>query len=117
MNLEKNTRKEKPKPAPTNPPGPKFRNWWIPNGYNSKSGAQTGGHPDALRLCVNPRGDKKHFGIKVEEAWLCARYHDEFNQWMRDGMQERYPECDGTAAPIERQREVINECLRVMGAK
>ncbi len=110
-------RKEKAPRTPDNPPTPRFREWWIPNGHNPKSGAQTGGHPDALRKCVNPRGDVGWFGIKVEEAWLCARYHDEFKQWMRDGMQERFPECDGTAAPIEKQREVINQCLKtIMGS-
>ncbi len=110
-------RKEKAPRTPDNPPTLRFKQWWIPDGTNPKTGAQRGGHPDALRKCVNPRGDVGWFGIKVEEAWACRMYREEYDQWLRDGMPEGFPICDGTAAPIERQREVINECLRVMGAK
>ncbi len=86
----------------------------MPSGYNPKTGAQTGGHPDALRLCVNPRGDKGHFGVRVEEAWMCIRYREEFIRWLENGSPERSPIVDGTAAPIERQRAVVNECLARM---
>ena len=106
---------EKPDAKPTNPPTLKFREWWMPTGHNARSGAQTGGHPDALRKCVNNDGKVAYFGIRVEESWACQHYQDEFHQWLKDGQPERFPEVDGTAAPLDRQKEIIRQCMKTIG--
>jgi len=113
MKTENERKKTERKTSP--PPSPKFKLWWMPHGYNTKTGAQIGGHADAFRKCVRTdTGEVDYYGVRVDHAWLCQRYRDEFHQWIRNGMPEREYEVDGTAAPIGKQKEVWSKCLKML---
>jgi hypothetical protein len=112
MKIEK---RAKPKIQNRVQPSPGFVRWWMPSGHNPTTGAQTGGHPDALRKCVKPWSNEiAYFGLTPELAFACERYRQEYRQWLKDGMPEREV-IDGTAAPLEKQRLCFRQIAAIMG--
>lgn len=87
------------------PPSPGFMAWWQPDGFNPSSGAQTGGHREALRKCVRPdTHEVRYYGINVDLAFNTRCYREEYLQWLKDGQPPREDDFDGTAATQDKVR-------------
>jgi hypothetical protein len=98
-------------------PSKDFCRWWEPDGINSVSGAETGGHPEALRKCVQPEtGEARWYGINSINAFNCERYRKEFVQWIKDGFPEREFVYDGTAAPRDKTLEELRKIKQILAS-
>lgn len=97
------------------PPTPDFLHWWEPDGYNPQTGAQTGGHPEALRKCVRPEtAEVRYYGIESALAFNTRCYREEYLQWFREGQPPRGGDYDGTAAPMANVRECMEEIKAIL---
>lgn len=94
-----------------------FKKWWEPYTHDPKTGAEIGGHPEAYRLFVKPTGERKHYGIKVEEAFMTQMYRDEYHQWLKDGQPPRDPEPTGNCVPRKRVNEEMANAKAIMGGE
>jgi hypothetical protein len=92
-----------------------FIKWWQPTGFDSHTGSEIGGHPDARRLCVNLEKRKCYFGITAETAWTCQCYRDEFKQWLKDGAPEREEVVTGNPLSREKAKMLRSELERLLG--
>jgi len=97
-----------------------FLLWWEPTGKDPKSGASTGGHPEAFRVWARPGGaggfERRSFGIPAVKAWNIKFYHDLFLEWKRLGYPERGEEFVSLAAPLDRQKEFKKDLVRTLHA-
>jgi hypothetical protein len=93
-----------------------FVRWWQPTGFDSRTGSEIGGHPDARRLCVSSQTkEKRYFGIRVETAWGCQSYRDEFKEWLKDGAPEREEVVTGNPLSRAQARVLRSELERLLG--
>lgn len=91
------------------PPTSGFLGWWEPDGHNPQTGAQTGGHRDALRKCVRPETREiRYYGIEAMLAFNTREYREEYLQWLRDGQPPKADDYDGTAAPMANVRKCMD---------
>lgn len=96
-------------------PSEGFTKWWKPDGVNPDSGAETGGHEEAWRKCVQPETHAwKHYGIDVVAAFNIRRFREEYAQWLADGSPPRLNDYDGTAAPIGAQLSAFKKIKAIM---
>lgn len=92
-----------------------FRNWWEPDGVNSSTGAETGGHEEAYRKCVQPETRAwRHYGIKTVVAFNIRRFREEYAQWLEDGSPPQLDDYDGTAAPVVAQMSAFKKIKAIM---
>lgn len=96
---------------PMEKPTAEFERWWNPTSHNVATGAQTGGHPEARRKCVNVETRQvQYYGISAFIAFNLESYRQEYRKWIRDGMQPHAEKADGTALS---QKDAI-DCLRYL---
>lgn len=82
-----------------------FCEWWNPTGVDT-TGASLGGHVDAERVYVRKESGRlirRTYGINAVLAWACARYRNEYEDWVASGRPERRKLTTSHALPTNEQ--------------